>query len=106
MAAVLERRVYGGAPVILRGAAANWTRARRAWSLAGLRAGRAADEAVTPHPIPHGETFGIPAPRPPTTLAAFLDAFQNVSSGLVGPDDVSGLQDYVIVQRLNSHVYN
>ena len=95
----LSRAVYGGRPVVWRGAAANWTDAIEAWSPANLAL---VDVLVEAHPIPHGEqSFGISAPRPPETLGAFVrrsfgdDVAAAACEGRCGPDDVSDLADYV-----------
>ncbi len=95
----LSRAVYGGRPVVWRGAAENWTDAIDAWSPARLAL---VDVLVEAHPIPHGEqSFGISAPRPPETLGAFVrrsfgdDVAAAACEGRCGPDDVSDLADYV-----------
>ena len=60
----LARAVYGGRPVVWRGAASNWSDAIEAWSPETLAL--VDDVFVEAHPIPHGEqSFGISAPRPP-----------------------------------------
>ena len=95
----LARAIYGGRPVVWRGAAKNWTDAVAAWSPETLEL---LDVLVEAHPIPHGEqSFGISAPRPPETLGAFVrrsfgdDVAAAACEGRCGPDDVSDLADYV-----------
>ena len=65
-AAALERSALLGAPVLLRGAALgwNWT----GWNWSALE--RRDDVSAAPQDIPHGDSFGLPAPES-TTLGAF-----------------------------------
>jgi len=90
--------IYGGRAVVFRGAAKNWTDATDAWSPETLAL--VDDILVEAHPIPHGESFGISAPRPPESLGAFVRrSFGGVAvapcTGQCGPDDVADLPDYV-----------
>ena len=94
----LARAIYGGRPVVFRGAAENWTDAIDAWNPEKLAL--VDDVLVEGHPIPHGESFGISAPRPSESLGAFVrrsfgDVATAACTGHCGPDDVADLPDYV-----------
>ncbi|KAH8065923.1 ubiquitin-protein transferase [Aureococcus anophagefferens] len=54
---------------------------------------------VLPHPIPHGERFGVAAPPAPATLGAYVRSWARdpppSAGGRAGPDDVADLPAYV-----------
>jgi len=92
----LEPYVLRGAPVLVRGLGRNWT-ARQLWDPAVLA--QRDDVDVQPHPIPHGESFGIDAPPAPATLGAYVRSWARgpppSAGGRAGPDDVADLPAYV-----------
>ncbi|KAJ1456480.1 hypothetical protein M885DRAFT_587099 [Pelagophyceae sp. CCMP2097] len=92
-----ERAVHSGLPLLVRGLARDWPD-RAAWAPLKL-ALDFPDFEARPHPIPHGESFGIPPPRGTLKLRDFIERFPRNSTvdcaAQCGPDDVSKLPDYI-----------
>ena len=58
----MAKYALAGRPVVLRGAAANWSDAKTRWTRSALLS-HTADVTTAADTIPYGEIFGLPAQR-------------------------------------------